>query len=88
MGSPGLTGPTSDFFHQNYGNFRGLRERLRTILEPGPFLPREDVPTESEVVVHIRMWEGFGCGNRIDGCVSVLLYPLSSVSTLMVGFER
>ena len=43
MGSPGLTGPTSDFFHQNYGNFRGLRERLRTILEPGPFLPREDV---------------------------------------------
>ena len=38
--------------------------------------------------MHIRMWEGFGCGNRIDGCVSVLLYPLSSVSTLMVGFER
>ena len=68
VGSPGLTGPNSDFFHQHYDNFRGLRERVRLMLEPGPFLSNDDVPLKSEVVVHIRMWEGFGCGNDANGC--------------------
>lgn len=68
LGSPGLHGPTSDFFHQHYGNFHGLRERVRTILAPGPFLKDDEIPLDDEVVIHIRMWEGFGCGNGLDGC--------------------